>query len=136
MISLDTNILLRSVLDDDDKLSPVARRLIEKNLCHVSLLAIGEMGFVLMSVHGVKPVAVAKSCRNLMAIPNIECEQEARLLDAMQGVDAGIDWFDALLWAGTPEGVTLLTFDKTFAKRASTLGWRVEARLPKTRQQK
>jgi predicted nucleic acid-binding protein len=133
VIALDTNILLRSVLDDDEKLSPAARRIIERDLCHVSLLAIGEMGFVLMSVYRVKPSAVARACRNLAALPNIECENEARLLAAMDGVDAGIDWFDALLWAGAPVGVVLATFDKTFAKLAASLGWKVEARLPKSR---
>lgn len=133
MIALDTNILLRSVLDDDAKLSPVAHRLLERNLCHVSLLAIGEMGFVLMSVYGVKPPAVAQACRTLLALPNVECENEERLLQAMAGVEKGVDWFDALLWAATPDGMALATFDKPFAKRAAALGWSVEVRVPKAR---
>ncbi len=133
MIALDTNILLRSVLDDDARLSPIARRMIERSVCHVSLLAIGEMGFVLMSVYGVEAPAVAKACRNLLALPNIACENEARLIRALDGVEAGIDWFDALLWAAAPAGVVLATFDRSFAKRAKGLGWKVEIRLPKAR---
>lgn len=133
MIALDTNVLLRSVLDDDARLSAIARRMIERNHCHVSLLAIAEMGFVLMSVYGVQAPVVAKACRNLLALPNIECENETRLIKALEGVDAGIDWFDALLWAATPAGVSLATFDKSFARRATGLGWKVEIRLSRAR---
>jgi len=86
-----------------------------------------------MSVYGVKPPVVAQACRNLLALPNLECENEARLLQTLDGVAAGIDWFDALLWAAAPTGVVMATFDKPFAKRAAGLGWNVEVRVPKAR---
>lgn len=131
MLALDTNILVRSALDDNGTLSAIARRMIERNDCYASLLAIGEMGFVLTSFYGVKLPAVVQTCRHLLRLSNVHCEHESRLTEALDGVAAGIDWFDALLWASTPPGVTLATFDKAFAKRAAALGWDVQVRLPK-----
>lgn len=132
MIALDTNILVRSALDDDGALAVVTRRMMERNHCYASLLAIGEMGFVLRSVYSVDLADVLQASRNLLNLPNVECEHALRLAPAFDGVEAGIDWFDALLWASTPPGVTLATFDKVFAKRAAVLGWDVAVRLPKT----
>lgn len=131
MIALDTNILVRSALDDDSALCAHAQRLILRNQCHVSILAVAEMGYVLMSFYGVKKSALIISCRGLIGQPNVECEHEQRVLLALEGVEAGIDWFDALLWASTPLTGTLVTYDKPFAKRAAARGWLVECRLPK-----
>ena len=131
MIALDTNILVRSVLDDDSALCAHARRLIARVPCHVSVFAIGEMGHVLASVYGAEPSALASACRALLDLPNVECEHEDRLRRALDGVELGVDWADALLWAVTPVNAILLTYDKAFAKCAAILGWNVECRLPK-----
>ena len=131
MVSLDTNILVRSVLDDDSVLCAHARRLIARVPCHVSLFAIGEMGHVLASVYGAEPSALVAVCKALLNLPNVECEHEDRLRRALDGVELGVDWADAVLWAATPTNAILLTYDKAFAKRAAILGWKVECRLPK-----
>lgn len=131
MVALDTNILVRSALDDDSSLRAHAQRLIMRNQCWVSILTIAETGYTLMSFYGVKLPALIASCRSLIGLPNVECEHEQRVLLALDGVEAGIDWFDALLWASAPSTCTLVTYDKAFAKRASVLGWKVECRLPK-----
>ncbi len=113
-------------------LSVVAKRMMERNPCYVTVLALGEMGFVLRSVYSVGLPAVLRASRNLLNLPNVECEHALRLAQALDGVEVGIDWFDALLWTSTPPGVTLATFDKAFAKRAAALGWDVSVRLPKS----
>ena len=56
---------------------------------------------------------------------------ERFVVDKQNGVEFGVDWADALLWAATPANAILLTRDKAFAKRAAILGWNVECRLPK-----
>ena len=102
MIALDTNILLRFVLDDNAGLSPVARRIVERNECWVSLLAAGELGYVLTSVYRSNSAEVISYCRILMDLPTIAVEHERRFAQALDGVEAGIDWFDAMLWASAP----------------------------------
>ena len=131
MIALDTNILLRFVLDDNAVLSPVARRIVERNECWVSLLAAGELGYVLTSVYRSNSAEVISYCRILMDLPTIAVEHERRFAQALDGVEAGIDWFDAMLWASAPAGSIVFTFDRAFSKRASAIGWDVQVRLPK-----
>ncbi len=89
------------------------------------------MGYVLVSFYRAKLPDVLAACRTLVALPTLEFEHESRLIAALDGVEAGIDWFDALMWASSPSGVALATFEKAFAKRAATLGWDVQVRLPK-----
>ena len=131
MIALDTNILVRFALNDNPVLSPLARDLIEHNECHVCLLALTELGFVLASVYGATSKQIVSQVQRLLAIPTLHFEHEARLPAAMAGVVAGIDWFDAMLWAAS-DPCALVTFDREFARRAGRLGWHppVVSKLP------
>jgi predicted nucleic acid-binding protein len=123
MISIDTNILLRYTLNDNPKLSQRAREIIESNTCHVPMLALAEFGFVLGSFYEAKPAEIVRSTRALMQLKTLRFELESRVLQALAGVEAGIDWFDALLWAATPVQNELATLDKKFANKAIKLGW-------------
>ncbi len=131
MIALDTNVLLRFALNDDPTLSPLARDLVMGNECHVSLLALAEAGFVLASVYGASDDELVAQVQALLALATLHFEHEDRLPAALAGVLAGVDWFDALLWAGSTR-YPLTTFDRDFARRAARLGWTpaVESRLP------
>ncbi len=123
MLTIDTNILLRYALNDNPKLSALAKRLIEGNTCYVPLLALAEMGFVLGSVYEAGPIEIVAYARCLMQQKNLRFEHESRVLQALAGVEAGIDWFDALLWAAAPAQNEFATLDKKFASKATKLGW-------------
>lgn len=131
MIALDTNVLLRFALNDDPLLSPLARDLVMGNECHVSLLALAEAGFVLASVYGASDDELVAQVQALLALATLHFEHEDRLPAALAGVQAGVDWFDALLWIANA-GHPLATFDRDFARRAARLGWQpaVQAWLP------
>jgi predicted nucleic acid-binding protein len=123
MLTIDTNILLRYALNDHAKLSAKAKEIIEGNTCHVPLLALAEMGFVLGSVYEAKPAEVVAYAKSLMQQKNLRFEHESRVLQALAGVEAGVDWFDALLWAAAPKQNEFVTLDKKFANKATKLGW-------------
>ena len=123
MLTIDTSILLRYALNDNPKLSALAKRLIEGNTCAVPLMALAEMGFVLGSVYEASPIDIVAYARKLMQQKNLRFEHESRVLQALEGVEAGIDWFDALLWAAAPTQHEFATLDKKFASKATKLGW-------------
>jgi predicted nucleic acid-binding protein len=131
VIALDTNVLVRYALNDDPTLSALARDLIVNNECHIGLLALAELGFVLASVYRATDAEIVALAHGLLALPTLHFEHEDRLPAALSGVLAGIDWFDAMLWAANTD-YPLATFDRDFARRASRLGWRpgVESCLP------
>ena len=123
MLTIDTNILLRYALNDHPKLSALAKNLVEGNTCYVPLLALAEMGFVLGSVYEASPSDIVAYAKGLMQQKNLRFEHESRVLQALAGVGAGIDWFDALLWAAAPAQHEFATLDKKFASKATKLGW-------------
>lgn len=123
MLTIDTNILLRYALNDNPKLSQCAKDIIEGNTCYVPLLALAEMGFVLGSVYEASPKDTVAYAKGLMKQKNLRFEHESRVLQALAGVEAGVDWFDALLWAAAPAQHELVTLDKKFANKATKLGW-------------
>ena len=131
MIALDTNVLVRYALNDDAALAPLAQGLIAGNECHVSVLALAEMGFVLASVYRATDTEIVALVHSLLALPTLHFEHEERLPAALAGVLAGIDWFDAMLWAANANH-PLATFDREFARQAARLGWQpaVQSRLP------
>ena len=131
-LALDTNILVRLVLDDHPRLSSAAAALVSGNACVVSVTALAEMGFVLLSFYEVTRAELTACVQKLMALPQIELENESRIAQALQAFEGGMDWFDALLWTTTPVKCTLATFDKQFARRAKKLAWtpKVELHLP------
>ena len=87
------------------------------------LLALAEMGFVLGSVYEASPAEVTAYAKRLMQQKNLRFEQESRVLQALAGVEAGVDWFNALLWAAAPAQYEFATLDKKFARKATKLGW-------------
>ena len=123
MLTIDSNILLRYALNDNPKLSSRAREIIDGNICYVPLLALAEMGFVLGSVYEATALETVTYARSLMQQKNLRFEHESRVLQALAGVDAGVDWFDALLWASAPPQHGFVTLDIKFAKKAAQLGW-------------
>jgi predicted nucleic acid-binding protein len=123
MLTVDTNILLRYALNDHPKLSARAKSVIENNTCYVPLLALAELGFVLGSFYEAKPAEIVRYTKALMQLKTLRFENESRVLQALAGVEAGVDWFDALLWASAPAQHELATLDKKFANKATKLGW-------------
>jgi predicted nucleic-acid-binding protein len=123
MITIDTNILLRYALNDNPTLSAKAKQIIEGNRCFVPLLAIAEMGFVLASVYEASTEQTVAYVKQLMQQANLKIEHENRLLQSLSGVEAGLDWFDALLWTASPSQYELATLDRKFANKATKLGW-------------
>lgn len=119
MIALDTNVLLRFGLNDNEELSAIASDLIENNFCFVPLIAVAESGFVLTSFYQVIRSDVVTFMTGLLQAPNLQFEHELRLPIAIRAYEAGMDWFDSLLWCATPPTTTLATFDKKFKTAAA-----------------
>ena len=132
MISLDTNLLLRYGLNDNARLSPLAKSLIETEDCFVPLLALAEAGYVLQSVYRGSSAELLTFAQALLETPRLSFENEERLPAALAGFKAGIDWFDAMLWSACPPDRALATFDRKFAARAARLHWQpaVQSLLP------
>lgn len=112
-ITVDTNVLVRSAVRDDQKQAQAAEKALkEAAVIAVALPSLCEFVWVLRKVYGLTPVDIATAVRALLDIGNLVVDRpgaEAGL--AM--LDAGGDFADGVIahegsWLG---GETFVSFD-------------------------
>ena len=123
---IDTNVLLRALLNEDPVQSPKARSLLsslsEANPGYISITAMAEIYWVLVSRYKVPKPEIISTMRILLNLPALEFESfEAiiRALDVYEKMNA--DFPDALLAERNLDfGCSkTLTFDHRAASRIS-----------------
>jgi predicted nucleic-acid-binding protein len=113
-ISVDTNVLVRAVLNDDPAQSRVARKLLrEASLIAVALPCLCELVWVLRQGAKLPKDDVATAVRSLMNAGNVVVNRPAVEL-GLAVLDAGGDFADGAIayegdWLG---GETFVSFDK------------------------
>jgi predicted nucleic-acid-binding protein len=127
MIGLDTNVLLRYLVQDDPVQSPratdiITRRLTEEEPGFVSLVTILEVVWVLKSLYKRSRQEVANDIEMVLAADTLEVQNEQEVYHAVVALRNGIGTFeDALIgslgiWRGC--SVTL-TFDEKAAQNCT-----------------
>lgn len=121
MIAIDTNILLRYLVRDDEEQYAIARQFLEDGLSdqgsgYVSLVAVLEIDWVLRASYRVASDVVIEAIAQLMDTPNLVF-QNAELVAAALAYEHG-DLADNILHRlGAAAGCTsTITFDKKFAR--------------------
>lgn len=126
MIGLDTNVIVRYVVQDDRAQSAAATRLLEHELTpenpgYLSLVALAEVVWVLAAAYGTDKPTIARVVEGLLGAPVIRVQEaEAAwlaLLDFREP-SSTVDFSDALIVrlgsrAGCPRTVT---FDRRAAR--------------------
>jgi predicted nucleic acid-binding protein len=122
MIALDTNILARLLLRDDEAQYQKALRLLGDGRDYTAPpTVILELAWVLGS-YGIAKTDIAKSLRALLGLVNFKPGQSAEIAVAVTMYEAGLDFADALHLALSDGNDALLTFDERFVGRARQLG--------------
>jgi predicted nucleic-acid-binding protein len=123
MIGLDTNVILRYLLQDDPDQSPQVNRIFEQELSDrnpgfIVLATTFEIVWVLRSLLRQSPAQIALHMENLVTADSLEVQNEQQVFEAAFALKNGIGEFeDALIgalnaWAGCSH---TLTFDKRAA---------------------
>lgn len=125
MIGLDTNVLVRYVMQDDPKQSPKATKLIESLTADdpgfVSLVAVIEFGWVLASCYDLNRDQVAQAIDGVLRTKELVVDRADQVVQALRVYKAGsADFADCLIerdaaHAGCEKTVT---FDAAAAKTA------------------
>ncbi len=123
MIGLDTNVLVRYIMQDDARQSPQANRLIEALTAEapgfVSLVTLVELGWVLASSYGLGRAQLVESMEALLRTRELVVEQAEvvwKSVRAFQGSAA--DFADCLIERlGASAGCErTMTFDRGAAR--------------------
>lgn len=126
MISLDTNVLVRFFVDDPDdrestKQRPAAVKAISQR-SFVSVTVLLELEWVLRGFYELPAKETSSVLRALASIPHVTLEDRDAVLTAVEWMDKGLDFADALHLARSGKAAALATFDKRLARRARMLG--------------
>lgn len=124
MIGLDTNVVLRYLLQDDPKQTRQANRIFEQQLSeqspgYINLATVLEIVWVLRSLLRQSPAQIAAHLENLLAADSLEVQNEQQVFEAAFALKRRTGEFeDALIgalnaWAGCTH---TLTFDRKAAR--------------------
>lgn len=124
MIGLDTNILVRYLVQDDPAQSRkvtdlIERRLTENNPGFISVVAMAETAWVLERAYGLSQGAIALAIESILQVETLIVENEQEVFTATIALkDERGSFADALIGAlGAKAGCSqTLTFDKKAAR--------------------
>jgi predicted nucleic-acid-binding protein len=123
-ISVDTNVLVRSVVRDDEQQARVAdKALKDATVIAVALPVLCEFVWVLRKAYGLAPPDIAAAVRALLAAGKVVVNRPAAEA-GLAMLDAGGDFADGAIahegnWLG---GETFVSFDKKAVALLSDLG--------------
>jgi predicted nucleic-acid-binding protein len=124
MIGLDTNVVLRYLLQDDPKQTRQANQIIDRQLSEqipgfINLVTVLEVVWVLRSLLKQNPSQIASHIENLLTADSLEVQNEQQVFEAAFALKRGTGEFeDALIaalnaWTGCSH---TLTFDRKAAR--------------------
>lgn len=122
MLAVDTNVLIRFLIDDDPRQHQRAVTLFRQHRIWLSRTVLLETEWVLRSAFQVEAADIALAFQRLLRLPNVVCDGASAIMSALDALAHGMDFADALhLQCAVHAGCTtgFATFDKRFIRRAS-----------------
>lgn len=129
MLAIDTNVIVRYLTGDHPKQSARARDLIRAEDVFVGTTVLLETEWVLRSVYGFGTGALTKALRAFAGLPRVTLEDPAVAAQALDWMEAGLDFADALHLAKAEHCDAFISFDQRFARLANRVAT-VKVRAP------
>ncbi len=128
MIFVDTNVVLRFIVQDDPKQFKVVQKLFREETIFISSSVILEVEWVLRDAYGFSKEPILLYFRSLLNHQQITIENSDELSKALTWFDTGMDFADAFHLAFARG--CFATFDKRLVNRVKSLENIPEAYIP------
>ena len=129
MLAVDTNVIVRYLLNDDPVQSIAAKAVVRQGRVFVVTTVLLETEWVLRSAYRCGPTQVASAFRAFVGLPGITVEDAGAVAQALDWMEHGMDFADALHLAQATGCDEFLTFDRDLAESANALDG-VSVRVP------
>jgi len=116
MLAVDTNVVVRLLVNDDRRQGALARRLFESDVIFIGVTVLLEAAWVLKSVYELSAGGAVKALRGLLGLPNVRVEDAGAVAAALDAVSKGLELADALRLLRAPDEAQFVTFDRALAK--------------------
>lgn len=118
---VDTNILLRFIIDDNKELADIAENILKSDECHLLPEVIPEIIYVLRSVYKYRREDIAQAIQRLLPLV-VAKEQLLTNLALTYFAQFNLDYVDCILLARNKlYGREVATFDKELEKKLATV---------------
>lgn len=121
MISLDTNVLVRFITNDEPRRAKRARALVEGHEVFVTATVLLEAEWVLRAAYGFTADEIVQAFRNVLGLPRMHVEAADKIEKALDWCVAGLDFADALHAAFSGSAERFATFDDKLVRRAKKI---------------
>ena len=129
MLAVDTNFIVRYVTRDDPRQAARARRIVDENDTFVTTTVLLETEWVLRRGYGYSRAAILGALRSFSGLPRVSLEAPARAFEALEGLENGMDFADALHLAGAGECEAFVSFDRSLVRTAARVS-KLRLRVP------
>jgi predicted nucleic-acid-binding protein len=124
LIPIDTNLVVRYLLRDDEEQAQRTRSLLTCNRIALSKTVLLECEWVLRSRYRLSWAEIGRGLRAVAELSHSVVEDEEAVARALDWADAGLDFADALHLASAGDADAFASFDQRLRKRATEIGTR------------
>ena len=126
MHAIDTNIVVRYLTADHPEQYARALALIKNHEVFVATTVFLECEWVLRRAYGLSAQQICDALRHFAGLPTVSVESPELLAGALDNVEAGMDFADALHLGAAAQCESMKTFDRKFIQAAKTSAVPVE----------
>lgn len=118
MLAVDTNVVVRLIVDDDEAQARRARVLFDENPIFVSNTVMLETEWVLCSIYSLRRADVRAHVAALAGLSQVNLETPERVMKALDWFAEGMDFADALHLAASADCTAFVTFNRQLVASA------------------
>ncbi len=122
MIAIDTNVVVRFLVNDDREQARRARALIEGEDVFVATTVLIETESVLRSAYQLPRQQLIDALRAFLDLPRVSAQDREGAGAALDWAEQGMDFADALHLASAAGCVAFASFDRGLKQTAAKLG--------------
>jgi len=130
VIAVDTNILVRYLVEDDIAQTDRAEAALRSGAVLLLKTVVLETEWVLRSSYRFDRGAIKDGLIQLLGLPGLEIEDRPAIARALDWYGQGLDFADALHLASSSRAERFVTFDRALQRRARRLGHAVPVASP------
>jgi len=122
VIAIDTNVLVRFLVNDDAEQFTRAKALVNENAIFVPTTVLLESEWVLRDVYGFTKSRIMEALGRFLDLDAVTAENAGAARNALAWAGKGMDFADALHLAGSSPCRAFASFDRKMARRAAKFG--------------
>lgn len=122
MIAVDTNVVVRLLVNDDRVQARKAAALFAGNDVLLSKTVLVETEWVLRFSYEIGRGQIHDALLAVLGMPRVSCEEPRQIVEALARFRQGLDFADALHLASAVGADRFVTFDRKLVARSRELG--------------